>query len=56
VQARLLNLGFYTGGITGTLDDDTRAAIAHFRWAKLRDRKDDMDEDFLSALNKTHGS
>ena len=56
VQARLLNLGFYTGGITGNLNDDTRAAIAHFRWAKLRDRKNDMDEDFLSALNKTHGS
>jgi hypothetical protein len=56
VQARLLNLGFYTGSMTGTLDDDTRAAIAHFRWAKLRDRKDDMDEDFLAALNKTHGS
>jgi hypothetical protein len=56
VQARLLNLGFYSGGITGDLDDDTRAAIAHFRWAKLRDRKEDMDEDFLAALNKTHGS
>jgi hypothetical protein len=56
VQARLLNLGFYTGGITGSLDDDTRTAISHFRWAKLRDRKNDMDEDFLSALNKTHGS
>jgi hypothetical protein len=56
VQARLFNLGFYTGGITGTLDDDTRAAIAHFRWAKLRERKDEMDADFLAALNKTHGS
>ena len=56
VQARLLNLGFYTGGITGNLDDETRTGIAHFRWAKLRDRKSDMDEDFLAALNKTHGS
>jgi hypothetical protein len=56
VQARLLNLGFYTGSITGTLDDDTRAAIAHFRWAKLRCRKADMDEAFLAALNQTHGS
>jgi len=56
VQARLLNLGFYTGGITGNLDDDTRAAISHFRWAKLRDRKEDMDEGFLAALNKTHES
>jgi hypothetical protein len=56
VQARLLNLGLYSGGITGNLDDATRAAIAHFRWAKLRDRKDDMDEDFLSALKETHRS
>jgi Putative peptidoglycan binding domain len=56
VQARLLNLGFYDGDITGALDDDTREAITHFRWAKLRDHKDTLDDDFLAALNKAHGS
>jgi hypothetical protein len=56
VQARLLNLGFYDGDITGELDDDTREAIAQFRWAKLRDRKDTIDDDFLAALNETHGA
>jgi hypothetical protein len=56
IQARLLNLGFYQGDLSGELDDDTRDAITQFRWAKLRDRKDDMDDDFLTALNAAHGS
>jgi hypothetical protein len=56
IQARLLNLGLYNGEINGTLDDDTRKAISHFRWAKLRDRKEDTDAVFLKALRKAHGS
>jgi hypothetical protein len=55
VQARLLNLGLYDGEINGTLDDDTREAISHFRWIELRDRKEDIDAVFLKALRKAHG-
>jgi hypothetical protein len=55
IQARLKNLGFYSGSPTGNLDDDTRTAIAHFRWARLRGHKDVVDADFLVALNATHG-
>jgi len=56
IQARLLNLGLYNGEINGTLDDDTREAISHFRWIELRDRKEDIDAIFLKALRKAHGS
>jgi N-acetylmuramoyl-L-alanine amidase len=55
IKARLQNLGFYGGSLDGDLDDDTRTAIAHFRWARLRDRKDVVDADFLAALKSTHG-
>ncbi len=55
IKARLQNLGFYSGPLDGNLDDDTRTAIAHFRWARLRDRKDTADADFLAALKSTHG-
>jgi N-acetylmuramoyl-L-alanine amidase len=55
IKARLQNLGFYRGPLDGNLDDGTRTAIAHFRWAQLRDRKDAVDADFLAALKSTHG-
>lgn len=55
IKARLQNLGFYDGPIDGNLDDSTRTAIAHFRWAKLRDHKDSVDDDLLSALRAVHG-
>jgi N-acetylmuramoyl-L-alanine amidase len=55
IQARLQNLGFYQGPLSGSLDDDTRAAISHFRWARLGDQKDEVDDDLLAALHATHG-
>jgi N-acetylmuramoyl-L-alanine amidase len=50
IQARLANLGFYNGEITGTMADDTRRAIARFRSAKLDDQEDGIDDKLISAL------
>lgn len=55
VQARLFNLGYYHGDISGQLDEETRAAIAHFRWARLHDSQQDMDAAFLEALRRAYG-
>ncbi len=55
IQARLQNLGFYTGPIDGNADDATHTAIAHFRWVKLLDDQDVVDDDFLAALHAAHG-
>jgi hypothetical protein len=54
IQARLANLGFYNGEITGTMADETRQAIARFRSANLDDQEDDIDDKLISALFGEH--
>ena len=54
VQARLGNLGYYSGPITGTLDDATRRAVSAFRLDAFEEDQDDkaeIDTAVMQALN-----
>jgi hypothetical protein len=57
VQARLGNLGYYSGPITGTLDDATRRAISAFRLDALEEEQDsqtEIDAAVTQALNRAY--
>jgi N-acetylmuramoyl-L-alanine amidase len=57
VQARLGNLGYYSGPITGTLDDATRRAISAFRLDALEEDQDgqtEIDTAVTQALNRAY--
>jgi hypothetical protein len=54
IQARLANLGYYTGPIDGEMNDATREAVVGFRLMALGDELDAVDEHFLEALGKAH--
>jgi hypothetical protein len=57
VQARLGNLGYYSGPITGTLDDATRRAISAFRLDALEEDQDgqtEIDTAVTQALNSAY--
>jgi hypothetical protein len=54
VQARLANLGYYDGEITGIMDDDTREAVARFRADNLDDDKGSIDAVLCATLLDEH--
>jgi hypothetical protein len=54
VQARLKNLGFFSGVINGRLGPETEAAMAAFRGSLPEDPGEDFD-DLMKALEKAHG-
>jgi hypothetical protein len=57
LQARLGNLGYYSGPITGTLDDATRRAISAFRLDALEEDQDgqtEIDTAVTQALNSAY--
>jgi len=53
-QARLENLGFYEGGITGELDDDTREAILMFQTAHGLLATGELDNLTRTELEQRH--
>jgi N-acetylmuramoyl-L-alanine amidase len=54
VQARLKNLGFFSGTVDGRMESDTEAALAAFRASLPEDPGEDFG-DLVKALEKTHG-
>jgi hypothetical protein len=50
IQARLSGLGFYSGPISGKIDEATRTAISTFRLAVLDDDSDVIDGALISIL------
>ncbi len=54
VQARLKNLGFFSGVINGRLGPETEAAMAAFRASLPEDPGEDFDN-LMKALEKAHG-
>lgn len=54
VQARLRNLGYYSGPINGNLDEVTRRTISEFRSNFLGDDQGKMDTDFIEALDRAY--
>jgi N-acetylmuramoyl-L-alanine amidase len=57
VQARLGNLGYYSGPITGSLDDATRRAISAFRLDALEEDQDgqtEIDTAVTQALSRAY--
>ena len=54
VQARLKNLGFFSGVINGGLGPETEAAMAAFRASLPEDPGEDF-HDLMKALEKAHG-
>jgi hypothetical protein len=54
VQARLKNLGFFSGVIDGRLGPETEAALAAFRTSLPVDPGEGFD-DLMKALEKAHG-
>jgi hypothetical protein len=56
VQARLKNLGFYAGDISGQLDDDTRKALRKFQRQRGLAETGDADEASRAALEAAHES
>ncbi len=54
LQARLKNLGFFTGIVDGRRGPDTDAAIAAFRGSLPEDPGDDWDK-LINAVEKVHG-
>jgi hypothetical protein len=54
VQARLRNLGYYTGAIDGRLSDALRAALGSFQLAHDLDYTGQLDESTISALASEH--
>jgi len=57
VQARLQNLGLYTGKIDGVLGPKTRAAIKKFQHSHMKRENADgkLDDDTRSAVLQHHG-
>jgi N-acetylmuramoyl-L-alanine amidase len=56
VQARLKNLGYYMGDISGQLDQDTRKALRRFQAARGLEATGEADEATRGALEGTHAS
>jgi hypothetical protein len=56
VQARLKNLGYYRGEISGTLDDATREAIRAFQGERGLDPTGEPDQETRDALMEAHES
>jgi len=54
IQARLANLGYYTGPIDGQMSDVTRDAVVRFRLMSLGEDLAAIDDPFLEALGKEH--
>lgn len=54
IKARLTNLGFDTGGLGATLDDDTRDAIREFQEANRLDPTGEIDELLLAKLEEKY--
>ena len=54
VQARLKNLGFFSGTVDGRMGLDGEAALAAFR-ASLPEDPGDSFDDLVKALEKAHG-
>jgi Putative peptidoglycan binding domain len=54
VQARLKNLGYYKGDISGTLDDETRKAIRKFQRDKQLPETGEPDQATRDALRGEH--
>jgi hypothetical protein len=54
VQARLENLGYDCGGVDGTFDDETRAAISAFQQDNQLNVTGDLDPSTLQVLLQTH--
>jgi hypothetical protein len=54
VQARLKNLGYYKGEITGSMDDETRAAIRRFQRHNGQEETGDTTPELLTAILESH--
>jgi hypothetical protein len=54
LQARLKNLGYYKGEITGSMDDETRAAIRRFQRDRGQEETGETDPDLQSAVLESH--
>jgi len=50
VQARLENLGFDCGGVTGTVNDATRAAVRSFQWLVGLEASGELDDALRDKL------
>lgn len=56
VQARLKNLGYYRGDLTGQLDEDTRKALRRFQRERGLAETGEADEASRAALEAAHES
>lgn len=54
LQARLKNLGYYKGEATGSLDDETRAAIRRFQRHHGLEETGDTTPELLTAILESH--
>jgi hypothetical protein len=54
VQARLKNLGYYKGEVTGALDDETRRALRRFQREKGLEESGEADQETRNALTAAH--
>ena len=54
IQARLANLGYYSGPINGELDETTRRGISEFRMEILGDNLSEVDHIFIEALGRAY--
>jgi N-acetylmuramoyl-L-alanine amidase len=55
IQARLYNLGYFNGQITGTLDRATAVALAVFQFDHELEMTGDPDDGTLAKLEEAHG-
>lgn len=55
IQARLRNLGFYSGPVNGEFDSDTLAAMQEFQSGINLERTEEPDDRFREELCKAHG-
>lgn len=55
VQARLRNLGWYRGPLSGELDDATAAALQAFQAAEGLPATGELDDATTSRLQRVHG-
>jgi hypothetical protein len=54
IQARLNNLGYDSGAVTGEMNDATRAALKAFQLANEKEPTGEADSDTLKVLEKAH--
>lgn len=54
IKARLTNLGFDTGGVEGTMDEDTRDAIRAFQEAHDMEPTGEVDDDLIAKLEERY--